>query len=106
MNDQILNSPVFNNIEKSRFELTFEGYTAFIDYKKRENIISLIHTESPPELAGKGVAKALIIKTLHYLEEHGNILVPLCPLVFGYIKKNPEWARIVREDYKNKFPII
>jgi predicted GNAT family acetyltransferase len=32
--------------------------------------MTLIHTESPEELAGRGVATALIEKTLAYIEEN------------------------------------
>jgi len=54
-------------------------------------------------LAGCGVATALIEKTLAYIEENKYTLVPLCPLVFAYIKRHPEWVRVVRDDYKEKF---
>lgn len=86
-----------------RFELTVDGYTAFIDYTASENIIKLIHTESPDELAGRGVAKALIEKTLEYLKENNIELLPLCPLVFAYIKKNREWLDIVVPAYRDRF---
>ena len=94
---------LYKNEDSTRFELTVDGYIAFIDYKEKADTIALTHTESPEELAGRGVATALIEKTLAYLEENNNVLVPLCPLVFAYIKRHPEWARIVREDFKDKF---
>lgn len=86
-----------------RFELTVDGHTAFIDYTASENLIKLIHTESPEALAGRGVAKALIEKTLHYLKENNIPLLPLCPLVFAYIKKNREWLEIVVPTYRDRF---
>ena len=103
MNAAFENIDLVKNNDSKRFELTVDGYTAFIDFKEKEKVISLIHTESPAELAGRGVATALIAKTLHYLEDNKYTLVPLSPLVFAYIKKHPEWARIVREDFKDKF---
>lgn len=100
MKEEFLHIPVMKNEANHRFELTVDGYTAFIDYQKRGNNIKLIHTESPEELAGRGVATALIEKTLLYIEENNFVLTPLCPLVFAYIKKHPEWKRIVSEDFK------
>ena len=94
---------LYKNEDSTRFELTVDGYTAFIDYKERNSIITLIHTESPEELAGRGVATALIEKTLIYLEQNNYELIPLCPLVFAYIKRHADWVKIVREDYKAKF---
>jgi len=103
MKEEYNDLELVKNESKRRFELTVEGYTAFIDFKERPGVITLIHTESPEELAGRGVATALIEKTLFYLEEHGYQLVPLCPLVFAYIKRHLDWVRIVRADFKDKF---
>ena len=103
MKPEYIDLPVIKNSEAKRFELTVDRYTAFIDYKEHNDVITLIHTESPEELAGRGVATALIEKTLTYIEENEYELVPLCPLVFAYIKRHPEWLRVVREDFKSKF---
>jgi predicted GNAT family acetyltransferase len=96
MKEEYTALPLVKNEEGQRFELTVDGYTAFIDYKEREGIITLIHTESPEELAGRGVATALIEKTLQYIEDNNYKLVPLCPLVVAYLKRHPEWQRIVK----------
>lgn len=69
MKEEFLNLALVKNEETKRFELTVDGHTAFIDYEENEKIIKLIHTESPEALAGRGVATALIEKTLVYLEK-------------------------------------
>lgn len=99
MKEEFLALDVNKNKEKKRFELTVDGYTAFIAYKEEGKTIQLIHTESPEELAGRGVATALIEKTLHYLEEQAYRVMPYCPLVFAYIKRHPEWKRIVSVNF-------
>jgi predicted GNAT family acetyltransferase len=86
-----------NNETDHRFELTVEGYTAFIDYKIKKDKAYLIHTEAPEELKGKGVAEALVEKTLIYLEEQHLKLVPLCPYVQLFLKRHPDWNRLVAE---------
>lgn len=87
---------------ESRFEMTVDGHTAFIDYAVKGDKIALIHTESPEELAGRGVAAALVEKTLVWLEENGIELIPLCPYVRKFLVRNTEWQRIVPEPYKSK----
>ncbi|MDM1045717.1 N-acetyltransferase [Myroides sp. 1354] len=99
MKEEFLPLVVNKNTTNHRFELTVDGYIAFIDYKEDSQRIHLMHTESPEELAGRGVATALIEKTLLYVEEHKKTLMPFCPLVFAYIKKHPEWKRIVDVDF-------
>ncbi len=100
MKEEFVHIPVIKNEANHRFELTVEGYTAFIDYREKGRNITLIHTESPDELAGRGVATALIEKALAYIEENKYVLTPLCPLVFAYIKRHPDWKRIVSPDFK------
>jgi uncharacterized protein len=99
MNEEFKNIDVVKNEETKRFELTIDNYIAFIDYKQEKDIIKLIHTEVPEELGGRGVAATLVEKTLVYLEEHNNSLFPYCPYVFAYIKKHPEWKRIVNPSF-------
>ncbi len=96
--------PEFENIPlvktPQRFEIEVNGHYAFIDYKEMSSKIALIHTEAEPELAGTGAAAAVVEKTLHYIEDQGKKLLPFCPFVFAYIKKHPEWKRIVDEKFQ------
>lgn len=100
MKPELENIALHKNEDKKRFELEVNGYMAFIDYKETENHISLIHTESPTELAGTGAASALVEKTLVYIKETGKKLLPFCPFVFAFIKKHPEWKALVDEHFK------
>ncbi|MGL4581664.1 MAG: GNAT family N-acetyltransferase [Flavobacterium sp.] len=99
MKEEYVTLEVVKNTDTKRFELTVDGYTAFIDYEEEGKVIKLIHTESPEELAGRGVATALIEKSLMYIADKGYELFPLCPLVYAYIKRHPEWKRIVSTDF-------
>ncbi len=85
------------NESEHRFEMEVNGSIAFVEFKKRSNIIYLVHTETPPELEGKGVASALVEKTLRYLEQHNLKLVPQCAFVQSYLQKHPEWNRLAEE---------
>ncbi len=94
------NLELTKNEANHRFELEVNGFIAFIDYKERNSVMTLIHTEAPPELQGTGSARSLVEKTLQYLEANQYTLIPFCPFVFSYIRKNPEWKRIVDESFK------
>ena len=97
MNAEFNDVPLIKNIEKERFELKTGDYVTFIDYKERGNKIWLIHTEAPAELKGQGTATAIVEKTLVYLEDNKYTLIPLCPFVGTYLKRHPEWNRIVEK---------
>lgn len=100
MKDEYLDIPLIKNEAKHQFEISIDEHKALITYKESANVITLIHTEVAPELEGKGAATAVIEKTLDYIEKDHYKLIPLCPLVFAYIKRHPEWKRIVDESFK------
>jgi predicted GNAT family acetyltransferase len=84
-----------NNEAIHNFELMVDGYRSFIDYKQKGDKLYLIHTEVAPELRGKGVAEALVEKTFRYIEAKGLKLVPLCVYVQLFLKRHPEWNRLL-----------
>jgi len=86
---------LINNEAIHNFELFVEGHRAFIDYKQKDSKVYLIHTEVPAGLKGKSVAEAIVEKTFHYLEERNLKVVPLCTYVGVYLKRHPEWNRLL-----------
>ena len=92
--------PLIKNEAKHQFEISIDEHKAFIVYRQTAEVITLVHTEVEPELEGKGAATAVIEKTLDYIEKDNFKLIPLCPLVFAYIKRHPEWKRVVDESFK------
>jgi len=93
-------TPLVKNENKKRFEIEIERKYAFTNYGEFGRQIALVHTETDPELEGTGAASALVEKTLYYLDEHNLTLLPFCPFVLAYIKRHPEWKRIVSKKFK------
>lgn len=87
--------PLINNEALHNFELIIEGNRAFIDYKLKGDKIYLIHTEVPEEMEGMGVAAALVEKTFNYIENNHLKMVPLCVYVAAFLKRHPEWNRLL-----------
>lgn len=100
MKPEFENIPLAKNEDKKRFEIEIDGHFAFINFTETQNQISLNHTEVEKELEGKGAATAVIEKTLENIEKSGKKLLPFCPLVFAYIKRHPDWIRIVDKGFK------
>jgi len=87
--------PLVDNQPAHNFEMIVEGQRAFIDYVKRDDVYLLVHTEVPKELEGRGIAAALVEKTFKYLEAKGAKIKPYCQYVQAYLKRHPEWHRLV-----------
>lgn len=86
-----------NNAATHRFETTVEGKTAFIKYTLQPGTITVLHTEVPQELAGKGIAGAITKYALDYIAAEKLQLVPLCPYMRAYLQKYPEYQYLVKE---------
>lgn len=82
---------VFNNSEKSRFEVTVDGRTAVCEYKLVKDRIIYTHTEVPVALEGKGIGSLLAKTALAYAKTESLKIMPLCPYIAGYIKRHPEY---------------
>ncbi len=84
-----------DNTEKKQFELHIDDQVSRLEYVKRTDRIYLTHIEVPKALEGQGIAKALTIKSLESIEQTSLKVIAQCPYVAAFIKRNPEWERIV-----------
>jgi uncharacterized protein len=82
---------VRDNPAQSRFELDADGYTAIAVYRREPGVITFVHTEVPPELAGRGIASKLVRGALDLVRAQGLKVVAKCPFVAGYLGKHPEF---------------
>ncbi|MCF6297554.1 MAG: N-acetyltransferase [Flavobacteriaceae bacterium] len=90
-----MNYTLIDNIEKKQYEFHIEEHIPRIEYIKAQNNIYLTHTEVQQKLTGKGVGTALVKQVLQDIKEKNLTLIPLCPFVAMYIKRNPEWKELV-----------
>ncbi|SHG14111.1 GNAT family N-acetyltransferase [Dysgonomonas macrotermitis] len=90
------NYELINNTDEKQYEFHVGKYLAKIEYIKTDTgEIYLTHTEVPTALEGQGIGSQLVEKVLTDIENNQLRLIPLCPFVAGYIKKHPDWRRIV-----------
>ncbi len=94
--------PLINNVAQKQYEFHIGDYLPKIEYIKTNEKIFLTHTEVPVALEGKGVGSQLVRKVLEDIEKQGLTLIPLCPFVAAYIKRHPEWRKLVLKGIKIK----
>lgn len=84
-------------ITPTRFEMEVDGHVAFILYRLQGDVVELVHTEVPSELAGRGIGTKLVRAVLERLRDRGARIHPLCPFVHAYIARHPEYADLVTD---------
>lgn len=87
-----------DNQTQHALELWVEGQRSFIGYEIEGDKIYLMHTEVPEEQSGQGIAADLVEKAFVYLEAKNLKVVPACSYVRAFLKRHPDWNRIVSED--------
>lgn len=91
---------VRNNTHRHRFESETDGKLSIVVYENVDDeTLALVHTEVDPSQEGKGIGSKLVEGTLQYIEEHDLKIVPLCPFVASYLKRHPDWNRVVSTAY-------
>jgi predicted GNAT family acetyltransferase len=80
------------NEQRSRFETTVDGVTAFLTFHRDGKRLVLVHTKTPEELGGRGVGSALVAFALDYARKNDLTVVPRCPFVSSYLERHPDEA--------------
>ena len=90
--------PIALNEAAQRFEVTVDGLTAFVAFRRFPGVIDFFHTIVPPELGGRGIGSALARHVLDYAAEHSLKVIPSCEFIAAYIAKHPQYQSLVQVD--------
>jgi predicted GNAT family acetyltransferase len=77
--------------DRHRFELEVEGMTAFVTYRKSPGVITLVHTEVPAEMGGRGIGSRLGRATLDAVRAQERELSVECDFIRNFMTKYPEY---------------
>ncbi len=89
---------LIDNAAEQCYEFRLPEGKAVLDYEKvSHNEILLTHTEVPFALRNRGIGAALIEAAFEDIERQGLKVIPLCGFVLTYLRRHPEWKRIVPE---------
>ena len=86
---------IVNNEAARRFETTIDGHTAELEYRRHGDRLTLVHTEVPDELEGRGLGGALVTAAIDFAAEHGLTIVPMCPFARSWLDRHPDEAKRV-----------
>ena len=78
---------VEDNRSANRFELIVDGQTAFLTYVRTATTLTLVHTEVPEGLRGRGLGGALVDAALDRGHADGLQVIVQCPFARAYLKK-------------------
>jgi predicted GNAT family acetyltransferase len=100
-------APVFtDNPEQSRYEMHVDGELAgFVTYHRRDQAISLLHTQVEPAFRGDHLATQLARFALDDAAKRNLAVLPFCPYISSWIRKHPEYADLVPPERRAEFAL-
>ena len=87
-----MSNNVRDNTDRHRFELDADGHVAFSNYKRGDGLLTILHTEVPKALEGRGIGSALIKGVLETARARELKVNPVCPFAKAYVERHPEYA--------------
>jgi hypothetical protein len=79
-----------------RFTLSLGAAVAVLDYREHDSrTLEYYHTFVPPPMRGRGVASRLVAQALGYALAQGFSVIPTCPFVAAFLRKNKEYAAVL-----------
>jgi predicted GNAT family acetyltransferase len=92
-------SDVVDNVERERFEIREDGHLAELVYHVHNDRITLIHTEVPDELGGRGLGGELVRAALERARRDHLTIVPKCPYARSWLEKHRDQIGDVTIDW-------
>jgi hypothetical protein len=82
---------VRDNTAQHRFELEVEGRVAFVTYRAMPGGLYLLHTETPADLRGRGIASRLARGVLETIRARGQKIRVGCEFLIDFMRRHPEF---------------
>ena len=83
---------VRDNPARNRFEMDTEAGLAFATYRREGGVLTVLHSEVPRAVNGRGLGSALVRGLLDHARADGLKVRPLCGFVARYMAEHPEYG--------------
>ena len=88
---------IIHNEAENRFETWIDNQLSKLDYMQDGNIMVMTHVGVYPEHRGQGIAGKLTQVALEYAKEKSFRVIPMCPYVGAYIRRNPQYGDLTKQ---------
>jgi predicted GNAT family acetyltransferase len=89
------NYPIRNNEQQQQFEVEIDGHLAVLEYRLRDNLLFLMHTEVPDALGGKGIGSELAHHALEWARTQQLKVKVYCAFVKKYLQRHKEYEDLL-----------
>ena len=83
------------HVPGSGFTAEVDGHRILLDYRLSGGVMTILHTEVPHALRGRGLAGQLVRAAFGYAREAGLKVAPRCSYAAEWVERHPEYADLV-----------
>jgi uncharacterized protein len=83
-------------VTRSRFELSQDRQTSYLEFDTDgQGWMTLLHTEVPKELRGRGIAQELVTTAFQYAKDNNLKVDIVCPVATHIVQTHPEFQPLI-----------
>jgi predicted GNAT family acetyltransferase len=86
---------ISHDAQAQQLTATVEGRQSLLQYRREGDVLSIVHTEVPAELAGHGIGAELVRAAFEMARANGWRVRPACSYAAAYALKHPEYADLL-----------
>lgn len=75
-----------------RFLCEVDGHTGSVEYRREGGVMTILHTDVPEQIGGRGIASRLVRAALDFARAEGLRVVPRCSYTAAWIERHPDYA--------------
>jgi len=95
-----------NNDEQHRYEAFDDAVlVGYSEYNLLSDSIMFTHMEVLPEHEGEGAGGFLAAEALADARRQGRYVIPACPFIAEYLRKNREYMDLVKPEIRRAFKV-
>ncbi len=77
------------------FTAEVDGHRILLEYRESDGVMTIVHTEVPHALRGRGLAGQLVRAALDHARAAGLKVVPRCSYAAEWLERHPEYGDLV-----------
>jgi hypothetical protein len=83
-------------VSRNKFEFEEDGHVAYLEFEvDSAGWLTLLHTEVPAALQGRGVATLLARTAFEHARDNSLKVDVICPVAANFVAKHPEFQHLV-----------
>ena len=94
--------PMTHDESRQEFTTVVEGARCLLQYRLSGTVMTIVHTEVPPELEGHGIAGDLMRAALETARRNGWRVLPACSYARWFLRRHREYDDLIAQGTQGK----